>query len=915
MSISPLGILNWSQSSIPRLRKLAIIPQKFPELFHRSYTYPKEKTLGKLAISPETFSTFGDLLKYLRKREEFTQRELAILVGYSDTQISRLEQSQRVPDAATLQALFVPALHLQQEPQWTERLLELARQARLGELPETGVKLTPNNLPSSLTTFIGREKEQAEILGLIRTHRLVTLTGSGGVGKTRISLQVGGQVLEEYTNGVWLAELASLSDPELLPQTVASVFGIVFQATRSPTELLLNFLRPKSALLILDNCEHLLDASAHLANTLLKHCPQLKILATSRETLGILGEIVYHMPSLRLPDIQQTLEHFREYESVRLFEERARLSQPDFQLTMENAASIAQICSRLDGIPLAIELAAARVNMFSTAQIAARLHDRFNLLTGGSRTAMPRQQTLRASIDWSWNLISDQERTLLRRLTVFAGGWTLEAAESVCSTAGDIEPSQVSDLITQLVAKSLVIANRQPGRERRFHLHETIRQYAHEKLLEAGEKAKIHSQLLSYFLDLSERAEPALHGPEQMEWYQRLTDERDNLRVALAHASGMDASGTGASMADLEAGLWISAKLVDYWVASDYREGLRWSTEFIQNPASQTFPLARAKALMTQGWLLWSLQQFEAVHSIAEECLAVFRSHGDQIGEYEALILMGNMQHFAGGIEQRAEFARQALALAQSMGDDLRQAFALFMLGWDQRDPARARKHLEEAVVLFRQAGDWRFLAQSLGILGLAVLSNGDLESAEELLDEAYKVNQRTNQSAMEYVLTGKGILCMLRGEYGGARAFLQKNVDNLEKMGNQMGVLWGRARLAHIALREGRMEEAHQILVDTIQNFHTNGNKNGLTFTLDKMASLHVLTGKPELAARLIGWSDATRAAIGDPRPRLEQADLDRDITAIQAKIGDDAYKTAYHAGPGLTLEEAVALAVGEKS
>ena len=862
--------------------------------------------MGKPAVSPEQFSTFGDLLKYLRKREELTQRELALQVGYSDTQISRLEQSQRVPDAATIQALFVPALHLEREPQWVERLLELARQARLGELPETETTLNPNNLPASLTTFIGREKEQAEILQLIGTHRLVTLTGSGGVGKTRISLKVGGQVLDEYANGVWLVELAPLSDPELLPQTVASVFGIVSPSTGSHTELLIHFLRPKTALLLLDNCEHLLDASAHVADTLLKHCPRLKILATSREALGILGEIVYHMPSLGLPDIEQTLEHLREYESVRLFEERARLAQPDFKLTMENASAVAQICSRLDGIPLAIELAAARVNMFSMAQIAARLDDRFSLLTGGSRTALPRQQTLRASIDWSWNLLSGPECTLLRRLTVFAGGWTLEAAESVCSAKGGVEPKEVLESMTQLVTKSLVIANRLPGRERRFHLHETIRQYAHEKLVEAGEQENIRSQLLNYFLDLSERAEPALHGPHQMEWYTRLTDERDNLRVALEHASRSDAS-----TADLEAGLSISAKLVDYWVASDLREALHWSTEFTQNPASQSFPLARAKALMTQGWILWSMQQFEAVRSIAEECLTLFRSYGDQIGEYDALILLGNMQHFAVGIEQRAEFARQALALARSMGDTLRQAFALFVLGWDQRDHQQARKYLEEAIVLFRQAGDWRFLAQALGILGLAVLSNGDLESAEKFLDEAYEVNQRTNRNAMEYVLTGKGILCMLRGEYGQARVYLQKNIDNLEKMGNRIGVLWGRARLGYVALREGSLAEAHQILVDTIENFHADGNKNGLAFALDKMASLCIVINNPEIAARLIGWSDATREEIGDPRPRIEQTDLDRDIAAIRANIGAHTYEAAYNVGRSLTLDEALAFSL----
>ncbi|HSK65987.1 MAG TPA: helix-turn-helix domain-containing protein [Anaerolineales bacterium] len=861
------------------------------------------------AISPEKFSTLGELLKYLRKREELTQRKLAILVGYSDSEISRIEKNHSIPDAATLKALFVPALHLEHEPQWVARLMELARQARLGEVPETGKRVTPNNLPASLTTFIGREKEQTEILQWIGTHRLVTLTGSGGVGKTRISLEVGRNVLDEYANGVWLIELAPLNNPELLAQTVTSVFGILTQSNRSHTELLIDFLRSKTALLILDNCEHILDASAHLADKLLKHCPQLRILATSREALGILGEIVYHMPSLGLPDLQRTLDALREYESVRLFEERARLARPGFNLTMENASSVARICSRLDGIPLAIELAAARVNLFSTAQIAARLDDRFNLLTGGSRTALPRQQTLRASIDWSWNLLTDPERALLRRLTIFAGGWTLEAAESVCSTKGSIEPQDVVDLMTQLVAKSLVIAIDQPGPERRFHLHETIRQYAHEKLIEAGEQENIRGQLLKYLLDLSGRAEAALHGPHQMEWYNRLADERDNLRVALEHASRPDAS-----TADLEAGLSISAKLVDYWVASDYSEGLRWSTEFIQNPASQTFPLARARALMTQGWLLWSMQQFEAVRSIAEECLGVFRRLNDRLGEYDALILLGNMQHFAGGIEQRAEFARQALALARSMGDASRQAFAFFVLGWDQRDPQQARQYLEEAVALFRQAGDWRFLAQSLGILGFTVLLNGEFELSKELLDEAYEANQRTNQSAMEFVLTGKGILCLLRGEHRQAHAFLQKNIDNLDKMGNRIGVLWGRARLAQVVLREGRVAEAHRILVETIDNFYADGNRNGLVFALDRMAGLYVVTNKHQAAAHLIGWSDATRKEIGDPRPRIEQADLDRDAASIQATIGAAGYQVAYQSGQGMTLAEIVTIALAGK-
>jgi len=857
--------------------------------------------LGKPAVSPEQFSTFGDLLKYLRRREELTQRELAIQVGYSDTQISRIEQNQRVPDEATLKALFVPALHLEQETDWVTRFLELAWQARLGELPEFETiekSAIPNNLPALLTTFIGREKEQAEIRQLIGTYRLVTLTGSGGVGKTRLSLRVAGQILKEYANGVWFVELASISDPELLARTMASVFGIVTTSTAmSQTELLINFLRPKAILLILDNCEHILDASASIADILLKNCLQLKILTTSRQPLGILGEVQYRIPSLGLPDIEQKLERFREYESVRLFEERARLVEPDFKLTAENVTSVAQICSRLDGIPLAIELAAARVNIFSTAQIAERLVDCFSLLTSGSRTALPRQQTLRASIDWSWNLLSEVEQTLLRRLTVFAGGWTLETAEAVCGTEG-IKSSQVSELLNQIVAKSLVLANPQPGRERRFHLHATIKQYAYEKLVGTDERGNLRNRHLEYFLNLCRQADPAMRGPQQMDWYDRLTDECGNLRVALNQAA----------RANLQAGLYLSAALLGYWRYYDLREGLRWTTSFVEMPESKTFIEARAKALLAQGNLLWNMQQFETARSIAEECLSSFRARGDKTGEFDALMLMGGVTQFLEGMEQKTEFDRQALTLAQSLGDIWRQAIALSNLGWDQRDPELSRKHWEESIALLRQAGDWRNLAQTLGILGFTALSNDDLETAQKSLDEAYEINQQINNKEMEFVLTGKGILALLRGEYEQARAFLQTNLEYLEEVGNRMGVLWARTRIAYITLLEGNVTQAQQMLIESVENFYNDHNRSGLAFTLDKLASLYVLIGKLELATLLIGWSDATREEIGDPRPRIDQADVKHDIDLIRKKIGASAFKVAYNNGRKMTLDEVVA-------
>ncbi len=506
----------------------------------------------------------------------------------------------------------------------------------------------------------------------------------------------------------------------------------------------------------------------------------------------------------------------------------------------------------------------------------------------------------RASIDWSWNLISDPERALLRRLTVFAGGWTLEAAEAVCS-GGDIQPAQVTGLLAGLVAKSLVMASRQPGRERRFRLHETILQYAQEKRDEAGEAAGLRGRHLNYYLELSRQAQTAIYGPNQVEWFDRLNAERGNLRAALEHASH----------ADLEAGMVLSSALFEFWRLFDLREGLDWATKLVQNPESQNYPHARARARMVQGNILWNMQQFEAARAICEECLEIFRALGDWEGEYDALGTMGAVLQFLEGMEKKSEWQLQALALARSKGDKLRQGAALSYLGWDQRDAAQGRAYWEEAIPLLRETGGWRLLAETLGIFGYTILSKDNIEEAERLLDEAHEVNQKIHNREMEFVLTGKSHLCLLRGEFTQARAYLNENIKSLEEVGNRMGYLWGRARLANVALREGNVAEAQQLLIDVIHNFHNDRNRSGLAFGLVKMASLFVATGKPAGAASLIGWSEAIRKEIGDPGQRIEQEDMERDIAAIKKKIGAAAYKAAYQAGEKMTLDEAVALAL----
>ena len=399
--------------------------------------------------------------------EPLTRREREILVllaqGYSAPEIAR-----QLTLALSSVKWYVQQVYGKLGVNNKQRAILRAGELGLLEThsPVAHVHFSPkHNLPSQLTSFIGHEKDVERIQHRLTGHRLVTLIGVGGIGKTRLSQQVANQLMDDYADGVWLVEFAALNDPTLVPQSVATVFGVQQGAGHSGlVETLIHFLHAKTLLLILDNCEHLLDACAELADQLLKSCPNLKILATSREALGILGEALYQVPSLTIPDTQQIspIEKLNDYEAIRLFHKRAQLVQMDFALTKENAASVSQICSRLDGIPLAIELAAVRVQMFSAGQIAEQLDQCFHILTGGSRTALPKHQTLQASIDWSWHLLHNTEQILLRRLSVFAGGWTLEGAEAVCVGDG-VEADAVMDLMTQLANKSLILVRRVQG--------------------------------------------------------------------------------------------------------------------------------------------------------------------------------------------------------------------------------------------------------------------------------------------------------------------------------------------------------------------------------------------------------------------------------------------------------------------
>ncbi|MGE5264844.1 MAG: adenylate/guanylate cyclase domain-containing protein, partial [Acidobacteriota bacterium] len=663
------------------------------------------------------------------------------------------------------------------------RLKDLQRPERLyqlvsGDLPSDfpplkSLDTLPNNLPIQLTSFVGRESDVAEVKRLLSTTRLLTLTGTGGTGKTRLSLAAAADLLDEFADGVWLVELAPVADPNLIPQAVADALGVRESAGRPLKTALSDYVRAKQMLLILDNCEHLIDASARLAENFLHISPQLKILTSSREALGVAGEVAYRVPSLSLPKSvdggEWRVESERhsptmamQSEAVQLFVERARAVQPHFALTGQNAEAIARICERLDGIPLALELAAARVGVFPVDQIAWRLNDRFRLLTGGSRTAMPRQQTLRAAIDWSYGLLCDEERALLRGLSVFAGGWSLEAAESVFSDQFPVDSEHhsdrqplptidVLDMLPRLVNKSLVILDDQGG-QARYRMLETVRQYAREELVKAGEAPPLHDRHLEYFSRLAETARNRLYQQEGIFWLNRLETEHDNLLRALEWALESHP----------DRALELAGNLWEFWARRGYTtEGRRWLEQ----------ALGRVEALPSE--------------------------QGDAVFRRESL-------------RARALVGLGRLILVQ--GEDL----------------ALALKRLDQGIALARALGDEGLTAQGLTLRGLGAIFVGDWDTADTSTREAVDISQRIEDRVLLGLALGIRSQFLLRAgrDQQEAMALHRASTVIAEELGmmkESSGLLYG---TAFLAVTRKDYAEARTLFNQALSFFHDTGNK-----------------------------------------------------------------------------------------
>lgn len=610
----------------------------------------------------------------------------------------------------------------------TQQLYETIRKQT--ETKSTAARLT--NLPKPLTSFVGRENQVAELEYLVASQRLVTLTGAGGSGKTRLAIQIGHQLYEKYADGVWFVDLAPLTDPALVPTQVARVLSVQEQPQRDVTETLIQFLENKSLLLILDNCEHLVNACAVLAETLVTQCASLHLLATSREGLGIGGETVWQVPTLAVPDERAVAQWLMQYESIRLFVERARAANASFELTDRNATAITRICRRLDGIPLAIELAAARIRLLSPEQIAARLDNRFNLLTGGSRTALPRQQTLRALIDWSYDLLADKERIVLRRLAVFVGGWTLEAAEHVTldGQAG-IGSDEVLDLLSHLVDKSLVMVEKTRG-ETRYQMLETIREYAQTKLDESGEAVHVRARLFDFFSRLAEQAEPKLDGQEQQSWLARLETEHANLSAALKWSENKPEGSAN--------GLRLAAPLWRFWeMHGHFREGRHWLEELLQaNPHAPDS--IRAKALMGAGTCAWRQGDYARATDLHRQALDLYRLLGDKQGIAFSINNLGTQAMHQSAFDQAKSLFEEGLMLAREQGNQRLTGYLLHNLGEVARyqgDFAQAARLYGDSLTLFEEIGDKWASAATLNWLGVVAQRQNEYEPAAAFLKQS----------------------------------------------------------------------------------------------------------------------------------------------------------------------------------
>lgn len=736
--------------------------------------------------------------------------------------------------------------------------------------------MTPSNLPIQLTSFIGREREIADARRLLFSSHLITLTGAGGSGKTRLAIQIAGQLKDEFTDGVWLIDLVPLHEPALVPHLVAQVLGLHPVTDLPIQEHLLSFVRNKQLLLIFDNCEHLNQACAQLAQELLTHASALRILTTSRVPLGVAGEAIYPLSGLGWPVYKVEPSHevdfegFMEYDAVRLFVERARAISPNFNLTAENAQSIIEICRRLDGLPLALELASARINVLTVQDITTRLKNRFALLISTQHAGLePRHHTLRATIDWSYALLTPDEQTLLRRLAVFTAGWTLDMAEVVYA-GGGIDSGSTLNLLSSLVDKSLIIAETTSRAQARYRLLETIREYALEKLDEVGETPQLRDRHLELFLARAEEAAPKLSEAYQQLWLNWLEGEHDNLRSALAWSL---------ESGQIEAGLRIAIAISRFWEIRGYvQEGLEWFEQLLTRADEKISPIVHANALTFAGFLAM----------------------------------------FLGRASIATAYGQKAVALAEEVGDDCNPILILALSSLSSG--ARAEGDFPTAFAISaRTIQLLRDSSESPFFLGMALLAHGgvaielgNFDIARAALDESLAIAREAGDAfRIAHALNSLGDLARCEQNYTDAQIAYEKSAALLRELGAQHDLASILSNLGYTYLHLGDIERAQTLFSESMIIHQTQLNKPGMKECLIGFAGIALMAGQPSVGARLLAVAGVDRVQSAAPVWLATQMESGQFLERAQSSLTDIEFQSEQFAGRAMSLEQAVDFAL----
>jgi predicted ATPase/DNA-binding CsgD family transcriptional regulator len=774
--------------------------------------------------------------------------------------------------------------------------------------PDDHLQLVMPSLPVSLTQLVGREQEvQALHALLLRPDvRLLTLTGAAGVGKTRLALEVARHLVQDFADGVYLVSLAPLSDPDLVIPTIAQSLGVIESGSQPLLDLLKTSQRNRRRLLVLDNFEQVVTAAQPLTD-LLTFCSDLKLLVTSRAPLHVQGEHEFPVSPLAVPNLKhlpesETLSHSA---AVVLFLQRAQAIKPSFQITTANARAIAEICIRLDGLPLAIELAAARIKLLSPQALLTRLEHRLHLLTSGAQDAPTRQQTLRNAIGWSYNLLNAQEQNLFRRLSVFIGGCTLETIEAVCVALDKSNGAgRVLDGVASLIDKSLLQQMEQEDGEPRFAMLETNREYGLEALTAAGEAEATHQAHALYYLTLAEQAEPELTGPQQLAWFERLEREHDNLRAAL---SWLLEPGTEGQRKELA--LRLSGALSRFWGTRGYvSEGRRW-LERVLDQSYGVRSAARAKALIGAGRLATLHDDFGHAEEFCAEGLAIYRELGDRRGSAAALSRWGYAAVARSNYPQARALLEEALALSRELDDAVGSAFVISLLSGVLRfqgEYARAQALLEESLILSETAGDVQSYALSLLILSTVLLFQGDLVQAQARLEESLavsrKVGYKRNIALSIYIL---GIVTFEQGDVTRARALYEESLVLLKEVGERGRIASVLANQGRLSLCQGDYAVARALLEESLQLSLELDEKWEIIEGLEGIAAVLAAQGEPGRAAGCLSAAQALREAIGVVIPPVFQPMHEFTMASVRRQLGERTFAAAWAEGRRMTAEQ----------